>query len=52
MQIKVNKPNVASTLSSYEPRRGSKSVKKERQENYIREWRESQTKIRKSREQD
>lgn len=38
MNIKVNKPSVNSTLINYEPRQGSKSVKKEKCESAVKEW--------------
>jgi hypothetical protein len=52
MNIKVSKPHVASTLSNYEPKQGARSIQKEKKENVIKEWKESQTKIRRSKEQE
>ena len=52
MQIKVSKPSVRSTLSNYHPRKGSKSVSKEKQTSYIREWKECQTRIKKQKDQE
>ncbi len=52
MQIKVSKPKVNSTLTHYEPRQGSKSAPKEKRDSVVKEWKECQSKLRKTREQE
>lgn len=36
MNIKITKPNVASTLTNYEPRQGFRSISKERKESVVK----------------
>ena len=42
MNLKVAKPQVASTLNNYQPPQGMKAVPKEQAESVAKEWRESQ----------
>ena len=36
MNIKINKPKVASTLANYQPKQGARSIQKERRESLIK----------------
>jgi hypothetical protein len=52
MNIKVNKPKVASTLMHYEPKQGVRPLPKEKMECTIKEWKECERKIKKSVDQE